>query len=66
MIKEQNYFYCLARHESCDRDMFGLIACEYCEINGKCQVCGRHQTTLCEKCIHMTSTSDKAIVTSEQ
>lgn len=52
MAKEQNYFYCLARHESCDRDMFGNTACQECEKNGNCHVCGRAETSFCEKCVN--------------
>lgn len=64
-MSKANYFYCLARHESCDREMFGSTACDMCEKNGDCRVCGRQETTFCEKCIHMASISDKALVTSE-
>lgn len=49
-MNNQNYFYCLARHESCDRDMFGITACQECEKNGDCHVCGRAETSFCEKC----------------
>jgi len=65
-MSKANYFYCLAKSEGCSKGMFGIIACSECEKNGDCRVCGRQETTLCEKCIHMTSASDKAIVTSEQ
>ena len=47
-----NYFYCLARQGTCDRDMFGSTACDMCEKNGDCRVCGRQETTFCEKCVN--------------
>lgn len=53
-MKEYNYFYCLVSSnpddKDCNKDMFGIIACSTCEKNGDCRVCGRHQTTFCEKC----------------
>ena len=60
-----NYFYCLAKSEGCSKDMLGKEACISCEKNGDCRVCGRQETSFCEKCIHMASISDKALVTSE-
>ena len=47
---KKNYFYCLARHESCDRDMFGRKACSECIREGDCRICGRQETSFCEKC----------------
>lgn len=60
-MNKDNYFYCLARHESCDRDMFGKVACDTCKTNGDCRVCGRFQTTFCDKCAQRTDVSDKAL-----
>ena len=51
-MNKDNYFYCLARHESCDRDMFGKVACDTCKTNGDCRVCGRQETTLCQNCVN--------------
>ena len=63
MSKEQNYFYCLAKQESCDRDMFGITACKECEKSGDYRVCGRHETSFCEKCKNRRFENDKASTT---
>ena len=51
-MSKANYFYCLAKSEGCSRDMFGIIACSTCEKNGDCRVCGRQETSFCEKCVN--------------
>lgn len=43
-------FYCLIKSDTCKRSWFGSTACEKCEINGDCRVCGRQETSFCEKC----------------
>jgi|GEM_PF-4132607 len=58
-------FYCLIKSDTCKRSWFGSTACENCEINGDCRVCGRQETSFCEKCIQAAGVSDKALVTSE-
>ena len=58
-----NYFYCLARQETCGRDMFGSTACDMCEKNGDCRVCGRQETSFCEKCKNRRFENDKASTT---
>lgn len=62
-MSKANYFYCLARHESCDREMFGSTACDMCEKNGDCRVCGRQETSFCEKCKNRRFENDKASTT---
>lgn len=63
MSKEQNYFYCLARQETCGWDMFGKVACAECKRSGDCRICGRQETTFCEKCKNRRFENDKASTT---
>ena len=51
-MSKANYFYCLAKSEGCSKDMFGIIACSTCEKDGECSVCGRQETSFCEKCVN--------------
>ena len=62
-MNKENYFYCLAKQESCDRGMFGKVACSVCEKEGECRVCGRQETTFCEKCENRRFENDKASTT---
>lgn len=65
--KKKDYFHCLISNDSedksCSKDMFGIIACSTCEKNGDCRVCGRHETSFCEKCKNRRFENDKASTT---
>ena len=56
-------FYCLIKSDACKRSWFGSTACSECEKNGDCRVCGRQETTLCEKCENRRFENDKASTT---
>ena len=56
-------FYCLIKSDTCKRSWFGNTACDMCEKNGDCRVCGRHQTSFCEKCVNRRFENDKASTT---
>ena len=47
-----DYFYCLKRNESCEKDLFGSYACETCSAHGYCECKRRKNTSFCNKCIH--------------
>lgn len=49
-MNKASYFYCLAKNNMCKRSWFGRKACTKCEKEGECRVCGRQETTFCEKC----------------
>ena len=60
-MSKANYFYCLMKCRKCRRNFLGIKACKTCNINGLCSVCGRHQTTFCEKCVNRKDGKDGEI-----
>lgn len=53
-IKEKDYWIC-TKQSGCAKDIFGQPNCELCNKYRKCEVCGRADTTFCEKCIIVNS-----------
>lgn len=64
-MNKENCFYCLAKNNMCKRSWFGRKACTKCEKEGDCRICGRQETSFCEKCVQRTGVNNKALVTSE-